>query len=104
MNSNSVEEVARVVRRESARKQRTVAGLAYFGFAMDAGQMAEMSSADVARHALKSLGLKIGSDPVEALDFYLAGLQQRGRPWAADATALPADNAIEKFFRELDQE
>lgn len=102
--SYAIEEVARVVRRESARKKRIVANLGALGFSMD-GQMSEMSSAELARHALKSLGLKIGNDPVEALDFYLAGLQLRGtertRAWAADATEPSGgESFIDRYLKE----
>lgn len=97
--SFAIDEAARVVRRESARKKRTVANLAALGFAMDAAS--EMSSAELACHALKSLSLKIGSDPVEALDFYLAGLQlggaQRTRAWAADATE---GSFVDRYLKE----
>jgi cytochrome c biogenesis factor len=105
MSSTIIEEVARVVRRESGRRQRVVATLAHLGFALDASAAAMSSTEELARHALKKLGVTAeAADPVSALDFYLIGLQQhrsteRTRSWAADAN--DSDSAMARFFEKL---
>ncbi len=105
--SYAMEQVARAVRLEASRRKRVTANLARLGFALDAAEAAELSSEDLARRALQPLGLPLGGDPVEALDFYLAGLQRDGtehsRTGAADAADVPADNAIARFFRQLEE-
>ena len=66
-------------------------------------EAAALSAEELARHALKPLGLPIGSDPVEALDFYLAGLARHGtehtRTGATDAADLGADNFLSRYLK-----
>jgi hypothetical protein len=102
-----VEQVTKHFTRDEARKQRIAASFSQLGFAMDA-QMSEMSSRELASHVIKEkLGLKIGSnsDPLEALDYYLAGLNARGAAfgsWAADSR--DSNSFIDRYLEEAKHE
>lgn len=92
----AAEQVFKDIRRDETRKRRVVTGLSEIGFAMDAGWMCEMSSRELATHALKSLGLKIGRDidPLMAFDYYMAG-----RRSGAQASALDGADSLPPFMR-----
>ena len=95
------QQVAKALGRDETRKRRVAVNLAQAGFAMDAAQISEMSSRELASHALDQLGLKVGrdGDPLIALDFYLAGLNARGGGCAVDASeSAPA--FLERYLNE----
>jgi hypothetical protein len=68
-------EVARNLRRDEAQKNRILGLFPRIAYSMDAMDLAVASSHELATRALDSLGVKIlkDSDPVQALDAYVAG-------------------------------
>jgi hypothetical protein len=104
-------QVALHLGKDDAVKTAIVARSPDIFYSFDAAELGSMSAHETAVEVLKKRGVRLnsGEDGVRALELFNQGMDL-GRAgarfggvggWAADATALPADNAIEKFFREL---
>jgi hypothetical protein len=76
----TLEQIARELERNNARRQRILARSPQMFSGMDAEQVAAMSDAELARRELKELNIEPGSnDPVALLDAHHAG-----RQWARE--------------------
>lgn len=79
---SSYDEVLRQVtenlRRDEQRKAAIVAQFPHITYAMDSAALSESSGRELATRVLESYGLKVsrGTDPLEALDYYMFGRWQ----------------------------
>jgi hypothetical protein len=98
--------VSRFIGRDEQRKRVILTRSPHLAFALDANQIAEMSSRELASRELKELGIEPGdNDPLALLDAHHSGRsweRQRattGRaPSAMDSDATP--NFIDKYLKE----
>jgi hypothetical protein len=102
--------VAKHLSRDDAKKSAVIAANPDHFYALDARELDEMSASEAATRTLKERGVRLntGEDGLRALELFNAGMDwgrgsarfngATGR-WAADAS----DNAIAKFFRELEE-
>lgn len=69
-------EVAKALGRDAGRKQRILQRSAYVFASMDAEEISQASSRELAARELKELGIEVGDgDPVQLLDAHHAGRQ-----------------------------
>jgi hypothetical protein len=70
-------QVAKQFRKDEARKQKILARSPHLAYALDAEEVARMSSRELAARELKELGIPIGkdADPEEMLNMYHLGRQ-----------------------------
>jgi hypothetical protein len=106
--------VAKHLSRDDARKSAIIAANPQVFYALDAGELDQMSASEAAARTLKERGVRLntGEDGLRALELFNAGMDWGrgaarfgGQPgsWSADAADLPSDNALAKFFHDLGQ-
>ena len=97
-------EVAKALGRDAGRKQRILQRSPYVFASMDAEEMSQASSRELAARELKELGIEVGDgDPVQLLDAHHAGrMHERQRATGGSAgmdSAIPS--FLDKYFNEL---
>lgn len=100
-------QVAKHLGRDNAIKQRILQSAPHL-YALDAEQLEQMSSGELARHELKGYGIKVSdaSDPVEVRDAFHGGrMFERGRVLGgADARTggmdAAGDTYIDRYLKE----
>jgi hypothetical protein len=87
--ANLATEVAKQLGRDQARKNRILQRSPYVFAAMDAAELSQASSRELAARELAELGIEVGDcDPVQLLDAHHAG-----RQWARDNMSTKGGSA-----------